>query len=240
MFRELSETCPVGIFHTDAQGRCIYTNPQWREIYGMSFEDALGDGWARGMHPADQAGVFVAGSGAGDQHRPPFDYSFRVLRPDRSVVHVRVRGAAIGALPDQSTGGYVGSVVDVSERGPLTQQQTARHQRIPGARRADRRRRRLALQPGHARADLDQPDAPHLRAAGRLPAARRRTPALLLAEAQQADPRHGRELHAEWRHLGPAAADDHRQPAVRIWVRSVGQVEMRTGGRWRWSACCRT
>jgi PAS domain S-box-containing protein len=120
MFRELSETCPVGIFHTDAQGNCIYTNPQWREIYGMSFEDALGHGWARGIHPEDQAGVFVAWERVTSTGQP-FDYSFRVLRADQSVVHVRVRGRAI-ALPDQSTGGYVGSVVDISDEVAYQQQ----------------------------------------------------------------------------------------------------------------------
>ncbi|HEX2547645.1 MAG TPA: PAS domain S-box protein [Ramlibacter sp.] len=120
MFRELSETCPVGIFHTDAQGKCIYTNPQWQEIYGMSAEQALGHGWGEGIHPADRAEVFavwesVTASGV------PFDHSFRVLRPDGVVVHVRVRGRAI-ALPDGSTGGYVGSVVDVSDEVATRQQ----------------------------------------------------------------------------------------------------------------------
>ncbi|MCE3270543.1 MAG: hypothetical protein K0S57_940, partial [Ramlibacter sp.] len=43
-----------------------------------------------------------------------FDHAFRLLRRDGSVVHVRARGQAI-ALPDGSTGGYVGSVVDIGQ-----------------------------------------------------------------------------------------------------------------------------
>jgi PAS domain S-box-containing protein len=113
MFRELSESCPVGIFHTDAQGRCIYTNPQWQEIYGMSLQESLGNGWARGIHPDDRAEVFRIWEDVTANGRP-FGHSFRVLRPDQGVVHVRVRGRAI-TLPDGSTGGYVGSVVDISD-----------------------------------------------------------------------------------------------------------------------------
>ena len=113
MFREVSDTCPVGIFHTDAQGRCIYTNPHWQEIFDLTLEQSLGTGWARGVHPDDLDEVYaiweeVTAQGA------PFDHNFRVLRPGGEVVYVRVRGRAI-VLPDGSAGGYVGSVVDISE-----------------------------------------------------------------------------------------------------------------------------
>jgi len=50
MFRALSQNCPVGIFHTDVQGKCIYTNLHWQELFGMSAEAALGDGWLAGIH----------------------------------------------------------------------------------------------------------------------------------------------------------------------------------------------
>lgn len=113
MFRELSESCPVGIFHTDVQGRCIYTNPQWQQVFGLSLAESLGDGWAHLIHPEDRAAVLsmwaeVAATGS------PFDHAFRLLRRDGSVVHVRARGQPI-ALPDGSTGGYVGSVVDIGQ-----------------------------------------------------------------------------------------------------------------------------
>jgi PAS domain S-box-containing protein len=113
MFHALSESCPVGIFHTDAQGKCIYTNPQWQEIYGLSFEESLGDGYARSIHPEDRAGVVAMWQGVAASGRT-FDEAFRVLRPDRSTLYVRVRGRPV-ALPGGSTAGYVGSVVDISD-----------------------------------------------------------------------------------------------------------------------------
>ena len=113
MFRGLSEACPVGIFHTDARGHCIYTNAQWQEIFGLSLEQSLGDGWIRSLHPEDSPLVIAAWQ-AVSATASPFDMPFRVVRPDGQVVHVRVRGRGV-TLPDGSTGGYVGSVVDISE-----------------------------------------------------------------------------------------------------------------------------
>jgi PAS domain S-box-containing protein len=113
LFRGLSEACPVGIFHTDARGKCIYTNPQWQEIFGLSLEQSLGDGWSRALHPEDRAPVIAAWQAVAAS-AGLFDMPFRVIRPDGRVVQVRVRGRGI-TLPDGSTGGYVGSAVDISE-----------------------------------------------------------------------------------------------------------------------------
>jgi PAS domain S-box-containing protein len=113
MFAELSQHCPVGIFHTDVRGKCIYTNPQWREIFGLEEREALGEGWMRGVHPADLPQVVAAWSQVSASGRL-FDHGFRVARPDGSILHVRVRGRAI-TLPGGSIAGYVGSVVDVTD-----------------------------------------------------------------------------------------------------------------------------
>lgn len=34
-FRTLAEEAPVGIFYTDAQGRCLYVNRQWCSMTGL-------------------------------------------------------------------------------------------------------------------------------------------------------------------------------------------------------------
>ncbi|MDF1763426.1 MAG: GAF domain-containing protein, partial [Oleibacter sp.] len=38
-FRIFSEASPCGIFATDANGSCTYTNRRWQEIYGLSLEE---------------------------------------------------------------------------------------------------------------------------------------------------------------------------------------------------------
>ena len=62
-FRSLSNCSPVGVFLTDIEGRCTYTNPRCQEIYGFTFEEGLGEGWSRFIHPEDRtrrAGKMVA------------------------------------------------------------------------------------------------------------------------------------------------------------------------------------
>jgi PAS domain S-box-containing protein len=116
-FRTLSEHAPVGVFHTDAQGACTYTNPRWQEIYGLTLEQSLGPGWAESVHPGDRDAVFAAWLKAA-QSGAEFDMEFRILRPDRSArtVHSRARGIR-DAVGDIS--GYVGSVEDVTRRRQL-------------------------------------------------------------------------------------------------------------------------
>ena len=225
MFRELSESCPVGIFHTDVQGGCIYTNPQWQQIFGVSLEESLGVGWTRLVHPEDQArvlGLWADVSATGS----PFDHAFRLLRRDGSVVHVRARGQPI-ALPDGSTGGYVGSIVDISDEVATRRQLQASNEFLAraeqvagvGAWRLDlvtrelewtRQTRRLFDLP----ADYVPRGDEHKR--------------YFSAEAQAEI---GRTVEAcrrsggAWNLLLPMTTATGRQ----AWVRSVGQIERRDG-----------
>jgi PAS domain S-box-containing protein len=45
---------PVGIFQLDCQGNCIYVNPKWSELTGISAEEALGLGWLKSLPSAYQ------------------------------------------------------------------------------------------------------------------------------------------------------------------------------------------
>lgn len=60
-FQSLSDASPIGIFLNDTMGKCIYTNPRWQQITGMSFDDALGDGWRSMIHPEDADDVLWSG-----------------------------------------------------------------------------------------------------------------------------------------------------------------------------------
>jgi PAS domain S-box-containing protein len=56
-FEILCETAPIGIFQTDTSGRNLYSNALCQEIVGLSMEEALGEGWARNVHPDDSENV---------------------------------------------------------------------------------------------------------------------------------------------------------------------------------------
>ena len=54
IFRTLLALAPSGIYLCDAQGNCQYANPRWCEMAGLSLQESLGDGWAKGLHPGDR------------------------------------------------------------------------------------------------------------------------------------------------------------------------------------------
>ncbi|MCC5023400.1 MAG: PAS domain-containing protein [Candidatus Synoicihabitans palmerolidicus] len=58
-FRTLAEVLPVGIFEADVSRRSIFNNTRWLEIAGITYEEALYDGWSSGIHPADRDRIFA-------------------------------------------------------------------------------------------------------------------------------------------------------------------------------------
>ena len=59
LFRTLTALAPVGIYLTDAEGRCLYANSCWCEMAGVDPQAVLGDGWKSALHPEDRAQVFA-------------------------------------------------------------------------------------------------------------------------------------------------------------------------------------
>jgi PAS domain S-box-containing protein len=112
-FRVLSDSSPVGVFHTDAAGKCTYTNPRWQEMFGLDLAMSLGEGWARTLHPDDRAAVFETWGQAAETGAD-FAMEFRVRRLDGSVRQVRSRGRAV-RTEGGGVSGYVGVVADVTE-----------------------------------------------------------------------------------------------------------------------------
>ncbi len=90
-FRALSTSAPVGIFQTDAEGSCTYTNERWQDIYGLVNDRSLGTAWMSAIHPADQKEIAerwmeTAANGL------EFDHTFRLLRRGATIhVHAGAR-----------------------------------------------------------------------------------------------------------------------------------------------------
>ena len=114
--RMVMDSSPLGMFVTDAQGRCRFTNAAWQRIAGMDGEQCLGDGWARAIHPEDRERMAAkwadaVRSGSASEHR--------YRRPDGSVVWVR--GYVSPVIDDRYDVGVVGTVEDITERRRLDQ-----------------------------------------------------------------------------------------------------------------------
>lgn len=59
LFHAIATLAPVGIYISDPEGNCIYANPAWCRMAGLSLKEALGRGWIKGLHPDDRASVFA-------------------------------------------------------------------------------------------------------------------------------------------------------------------------------------
>ena len=111
-FKVIAEAAPMGIFHADASGNCTYTNPHWREIYGLTLEQSLSDTWRQVIHPADRK-VFFSELAQLSKRGGSFSMEYRLLKPDGEVVHVHglARAVSWGKPPQR---GFVGVVEDIT------------------------------------------------------------------------------------------------------------------------------
>lgn len=113
-FRTLSESSPSGIYYADVQGRRVYTNAKWQEIYGLSTEQALGDGWIDALHPDDRERVLSAWR-ASAVTGAEFAMDFRVRRDDGRVRLLHTRANPVRA-DDGQLRGFVGALDDITDQ----------------------------------------------------------------------------------------------------------------------------
>lgn len=164
---QISSAMPIGLYATDAAGACTYTNERWQEIYGLSLEESLGNGWAETLHPEDRGAVFTEWIQAAEEQRP-FQKTFRLLRRDGSVIHVQSQAKA-QRDDDGTITRFLGFVQDVTTEATLNAELLfqANHDDLTGLsnRRAFERclsqrlkQARHSEDPGHALLylDLDQ------------------------------------------------------------------------------------
>lgn len=111
-FKVIAEASPLGIFQTDAAGNCTYTNPRWREIYGIPLKQSLGGKWREMIHPADRESFFGKLTQAA-QRGGALGMEYRLLRFGTEVVHVRAQARTV-TWGDPPQRGFVGAVEDIS------------------------------------------------------------------------------------------------------------------------------
>ncbi|MFA6284268.1 MAG: MASE3 domain-containing protein [Desulfurivibrionaceae bacterium] len=113
-YTSLAELSPVGIFRTDAVGRCLYVNDRWSEIAGLSPAEALGDGWTKTLHPEDRERVDRKWEQA-DREQQKFSDEYRFQKPDGTVTWVLGQAKAELNSKGQLVG-HVGTITDITER----------------------------------------------------------------------------------------------------------------------------
>ncbi|RYG21782.1 PAS domain S-box protein, partial [bacterium] len=113
-FRAMADHAPMMVWVTEADGSCTYLSQSWYEFTGQTPETGLGYGWVQAVHPDDMERAereFVQA----DRERRTFQVEYRLRRVDGQY-----RWAIDSARPRFGpTGeylGYVGSVIDITER----------------------------------------------------------------------------------------------------------------------------
>ncbi|HEY9669916.1 MAG TPA: response regulator [Waterburya sp.] len=113
-FRSLSSCSPVGIFLTDVEGRCTYTNPRFQSICGLTLEEGLGDGWLLSVHPEDRDRLRVEWSNWTITNQE-YSSEFRVKTAEGLERQVHVRASPM-LSPQGELLGHVGTVEDITDR----------------------------------------------------------------------------------------------------------------------------
>ena len=113
-FRSLSESAPVGVFHTDRAGFCLYTNRRWQNITGLTQEESLGRGWLVTVHPDDRDEVCAEWDKA-IEAKAEFSREFRFLPTGGEERWVMAHAAPIFSQEGRTIG-YVGTNEDITAR----------------------------------------------------------------------------------------------------------------------------
>jgi len=113
-YQTLATISPVGIFHADDKGLCLYVNRRWCEIAGLSLIEACGEGWIRALHPEDRTSVLAEWRAAVQEDRP-FRSEYRIQRPDGAVTWVFGQAVAQRG-PGDEIASFVGTITDISQR----------------------------------------------------------------------------------------------------------------------------
>ncbi len=111
--RLVMEASPQGMFTSDLQGLCTYTNAAWQRIAGCGLAQSLGLGMRDVIHPDDLPQLMAKSEAA--LHDGGIQSSeHRYRRPDGSVVWVRGHLTLLrrNGVPDS----FIGTVEDVTQR----------------------------------------------------------------------------------------------------------------------------
>jgi PAS domain S-box-containing protein len=106
-----AKTARVGIYQSDAEGRCIYVNSVLCELFEVSEKEALGLGWLDRVHPDDRPRVEAARPHAASPI-PVFHLDYR-LQTSRGTIWVAAFSTAL--MEGGKFKGRIGIITDITE-----------------------------------------------------------------------------------------------------------------------------
>ncbi|HTZ08560.1 MAG TPA: EAL domain-containing protein [Acidimicrobiales bacterium] len=118
-FQSMASCSPVGILEIADDGATRYFNPRLREIVGVDDDFFETHSWLECVHPDDRLRATMLARGAG-RSGGDVAASFRLVRPDGELRHVRVLVAPVTGAGG-GLGRFVATVQDVSDEVAATE-----------------------------------------------------------------------------------------------------------------------
>lgn len=114
LFHALAENAPVGIFHTNKDGKITYVNSRYSRICGLRPEVIIDGGWLKTVHPDDLEKIKkIWGE---DLHKGlELKAEFRYLTVEGEIRWVSGKAAPY-YKEDGTVDGYVGTIAEITER----------------------------------------------------------------------------------------------------------------------------
>ena len=109
----MADCAPVMIWVADPARECVYVNRPWREFTGRELGEAVGHGWADGIHADDRDRTLEAYRRAFEACRP-FELEYRLRRRDGEYRWLLDKGTPI--LEGHDLKGFIGSCLDITDR----------------------------------------------------------------------------------------------------------------------------
>lgn len=116
----LMSILPVGIFHADLDGNCIYVNPQWYEITNIDLIKTMDKRWFKLVHPADADRVAKIWQQC-QKSKSSYTAEFRFILPNKQERWVLAQ--IVPEIRAEKIQSYVGSITDITERKLLEEEQ---------------------------------------------------------------------------------------------------------------------
>jgi PAS domain S-box-containing protein len=113
LVRSVLDCLPTGLFITDVDGNCIYTNQKFQEVTGLAFSETLGAGWADNVFDEDRKRVLDDWERSKLQNTS-FESTHRYRTANGETRWIKTNARRI--VDEGVLGGYVGDIEDVTDR----------------------------------------------------------------------------------------------------------------------------
>ncbi len=113
-FHNMADNAPIMVWVTEPDGTCSFLSRSWYDFTGQTPETGLGFGWTHAVHADDRASAERTFVRANKTHGA-FRLEYRLRRHD-GAYRWAIDAAAPRFSPEGRFLGYIGSVIDITER----------------------------------------------------------------------------------------------------------------------------